>query len=324
VPHPLPRIIFFDLDGTLLASGAVLRRRSIAAVRAAHACGATIVLATGGFSARTRLIASLLTGSETPHVWSVAHNGAAIWDPVGTLAYCRPTPPAAVEAVMRAAGPRLWATFETADNGGATRAYYAGRLRPELVHLIWGPQPDPVAPEDGGGVSTGLEPRWDWRQARGAAQDPGSAVLGCWCIGTAGALRPLDRHSRGEQLDGARYLPWGKRLGQILGRPRMRLEGRDVGALEASKGSAAAWLCDRLGIPLSEAAAFGDSDNDLDLLARVGTPVAMANATAACRARARIIAPPNDEDGVAHVLEAWLARPGDAESRVRFEQPCLR
>ncbi len=282
-------MLFFDLDGTLLASGAVLRRRTVQAVRAAAAQGATVVLATGGFSARTHLIARALADRTPYGVWRVAHNGAAIWDPSGNLVYAVPTPTTAIHAVLATAGRSVWATFETVDRHGATHAYYAGRLRPDLVHLIWGPQPGEAAlaaAEDG--VHTGLEPRW--------------------CIGSPAALAPLDALAPNQALCGARYLHWGKRLAQILDRPRVRLAGRDVGAIDASKGAAARWLCGHLGVAPADTAAFGDSDNDLDLLEFAGTAVAMANATPEAKRRASVIAPSSDEDGVATILEQWIGR----------------
>ena len=95
---------------------------------------------------------------------------------------------------------------------------------------------------DGRAVSAG-----DWRRARSVAQEPGSSVLGCWCIGTPTALAALDTLAPNRAFHGARYLAWGKRLSQILGRPRLQLDGRDVGALAASKGAAGAWLCGHLG-----------------------------------------------------------------------------
>src|SRR5206468_12507884 len=130
----------------------------------------------------------------TPHgVWRIAHNGAAIWDPSETLVHAEPTPLAALRAVLAAAGPGLWATFETVDDRGATHAYYAGRLRAELVHLIWGPQPGEFASDDGhDGIHAGLEPRWDWRRARAAPNGAGVRVLGCWCIGSPAAVAPVD------------------------------------------------------------------------------------------------------------------------------------
>ena len=164
-------------------------------------------------------------------------------------------------------------------------------------------------------VAVGLEPRWDWRGARSPGVYREGAVLGCWCIGTPDALAPLDavaRSGRG-RLEGARYLPWSKRLGQFIGRPRLALLGRDLGAADASKGAAAGWLCDHLGIEPAQTAAFGDADNDVELLAFAGFAVVMANATPQVLALGDLVAPPNHEDGVAHVLRDWVARaPGAA------------
>ncbi len=340
-PPPWPKALFFDLDGTLLAPGARLLRETAEAVWAAAARGSVIVLATGGFSARTLLVAAALQEGARGRVWAITHNGAAIWDPAGRLVCSLATPRPAVEALLGAAGPRVWVAFEATGPGGDTQVFSAGRLRRELVPLLWGPPPersrggggvdgslllahrdgavagDGVLPSGGvdgalprstAGLPVGLEPRWDWRRARHVARAPGQEVLGCWVAGTPEALAPLDALARGGELLGARYLPWGKRIAQILGRPRLRLVGRDVGACQASKGAAAAWLCDRLGIEAHETAAFGDGDNDVELLDFAGTAVAMANGTAAALAHGHLIAPSNGEHGVARVLHHWLRR----------------
>jgi hypothetical protein len=82
-----------------------------------------------------------------------------------------------------------------------------------------------------------------------------------------------------------------------------------------SKGAAASWLCHRLGIDPQDTAAFGDADNDLELLDFAGTAVVMANATPRVMALAHatpegsprvLVAPSNREDGVARVLASWL------------------
>jgi hydroxymethylpyrimidine pyrophosphatase-like HAD family hydrolase len=335
-PARFPAAIFFDLDGTLLAPGAVLTRPTMAALAAAAGAGATLVLATGGFSGRTHLIARTLAASVPGGVWAITHNGAAIWDPAGRLVYHHPMPAAALEAALAHAGRRLWVTYEAVHNapaaagpGGATGTrgagagagggeqrtgvYYAGRLRPEIVTFLWGPQAPPVEAGAAGptaeGIAVGLEPRWDWRGARSPGVYREGAVLGCWCIGTPDALAPLDavaRAGRGH-LAGARYLPWSKRLGQFIGRPRLALLGRDLGAADASKGAAAGWLCDHLGIEPAQTAAFGDAANDVELLAFAGCAVVMANATPQVLELGDLMAPPNYEDGVAQVLRDWVA-----------------
>jgi hypothetical protein len=240
----------------------------------------------------------------------VTHNGAAVWDPDGRLVRHDAMPVDALELALAQAGPRLWVTYETVDHEPVdgqhqTQVRYAGRLRPDLVHFLWGPQTPQVTAE--GDLAVGLEPRWDWRRARIPGAYRRGAVLGCWCIGSPSALAPLDAEAADGTLRGARYLPWGARLGQLLGKPRLRLLGRDLGSKTASKGAAAAWLCTHLGIATQATAAFGDGDNDLELLAFAGVAVAMANATPRALAAADMVAPPNTENGVAQVLQAWLS-----------------
>ena len=70
-----------------------------------------------------------------------------------------------------------------------------------------------------------------------------------------------------------------------------------------SKGAAARWLCDHLGVSCDDAIAFGDSPNDLSMAGAVGTLVAMANATDDLKAAATCVsAHDNDHAGVARHL----------------------
>ena len=54
--------------------------------------------------------------------------------------------------------------------------------------------------------------------------------------------------------------------------------------------------------PPSAAVAFGDNLNDLEMIQAAGLGVAMGNAHADVKRAARIVAPSNDEEGVAAVL----------------------
>jgi hydroxymethylpyrimidine pyrophosphatase-like HAD family hydrolase len=81
---------------------------------------------------------------------------------------------------------------------------------------------------------------------------------------------------------------------------------------QAGKGLALAALCRELGIPREEVIAIGDGENDLPLFGEAGLAIAMANATAATKAMAARVAPSNDEEGVAVVLEALLGGYGRA------------
>ena len=77
----------------------------------------------------------------------------------------------------------------------------------------------------------------------------------------------------------------------------------DVVRPGVSKATGLLRLLERWGIEPDECVAFGDSDNDLEMLSLVGCGYAMANAPAHVRAAADRVAPPCDEDGVLAVLE---------------------
>lgn len=78
-------------------------------------------------------------------------------------------------------------------------------------------------------------------------------------------------------------------------------------SLGVDKGRGLAELCKYLRIPMSRVAAFGDAYNDTEMLQLVGHAVVMENGVQAAKAVADEVCPSNEEDGVAQVLERWLA-----------------
>lgn len=74
----------------------------------------------------------------------------------------------------------------------------------------------------------------------------------------------------------------------------------------AGKGRALFALCEQFGIRPDETMAFGDHLNDLSMLKAAGVPVAMENAEAELKRRARIIAPHHDASGVGYVINKYL------------------
>ncbi len=69
------------------------------------------------------------------------------------------------------------------------------------------------------------------------------------------------------------------------------------------KGKSLAVVADYFGIAREKTIAFGDANNDIPVLAWAGLGVAMANGKPDALAVAGRIAPTNDDDGVAQVLE---------------------
>ena len=72
------------------------------------------------------------------------------------------------------------------------------------------------------------------------------------------------------------------------------------------KQSALAWLVDKLGVLPEEVAAFGDGENDLEMIQYAGLGVAMGNAVPLLKQAADLVAPACDEDGAARVLEQLI------------------
>ena len=70
-----------------------------------------------------------------------------------------------------------------------------------------------------------------------------------------------------------------------------------------NKGSALQLLSDYLGIPLEAVVAVGDSPNDISMLKVAGYSVAMGNSPPEVRQLADLVAPSNDEDGVAWLID---------------------
>ena len=80
----------------------------------------------------------------------------------------------------------------------------------------------------------------------------------------------------------------------------------EVGGLEGTKSRALESLCELWGIDPRRVIAFGDAENDVDMLRFVGHGVAVGGMTEEVREAADAVAPPVDEDGVASYLEGLM------------------
>ena len=73
-----------------------------------------------------------------------------------------------------------------------------------------------------------------------------------------------------------------------------------------NKASALEELLSFVGAERDELMAFGDGYNDISMLEFAGMGVAMGNAHSEVKEHADIIAPGNDEDGIADILERYV------------------
>ncbi|MEA5077215.1 MAG: Cof-type HAD-IIB family hydrolase [Anaerolineaceae bacterium] len=81
----------------------------------------------------------------------------------------------------------------------------------------------------------------------------------------------------------------------------------DVNPTGADKGTAILHLAALMNIPASQIAAVGDSDNDIAMLDVAAVPFAVGNAVETVKQRVRCIAPSNNENGVAWMIDEILA-----------------
>ena len=75
---------------------------------------------------------------------------------------------------------------------------------------------------------------------------------------------------------------------------------------DVDKGTGITRLCAHLGVPTADAAAFGDTYNDIQMLEAVGHSYVVANAEEHMRSHARFLAPSNNDRGVAQVIDRLL------------------
>jgi hydroxymethylpyrimidine pyrophosphatase-like HAD family hydrolase len=260
-------LIATDLDGTLLRSDRTISDRSRLALRRAEAAGALVVLVTSRATPSVRLIAQQAGVSGL----AICSNGAIVYD-------------LDRDQIVR---------HLLLHPDSATRFVLA--VREAVPGVCFGFVR---------GAGFACEPAYRLLARPG---DPGAARLDTAAIGDAIELcaeQPTRVIVRHEDLTVddllARILDLGLEGFEVShsGSPCV-----EVAAAGVTKAEALAWLCAEHGIAVDEVVAFGDAPNDLPMLRWAGHSVAMANAHPSVPAVADEVAPSNDDDGVAVVLE---------------------
>jgi Cof subfamily protein (haloacid dehalogenase superfamily) len=81
----------------------------------------------------------------------------------------------------------------------------------------------------------------------------------------------------------------------------------EVQPKDVTKATGLRRLADALSIGVDQVIAFGDYDNDAEMLKAAGLGVAVGNATPACLANADLVIAGPEEEGAAHFLEEFFA-----------------
>jgi len=265
--RPAIRLVATDLDGTLVHSDGTVTARTRAALVAAEEAGIEVVFVTGRPLRWTEEVFEHVGG----HGLAVVSNGALVWDVAANAPSLeRPIAPETTLAVvdrLRAVLPDVRFATETV----------AG----------WSMEPDYAAhPSDHGSRRS---PQRTAPMSELAAE-PVLKLLGL-----------LPGHDPDEIVAIAE-----RAVGDLVTVTHSSFPLLEISAHDVTKASTLDLLCRRRGISSDEVVALGDMPNDLPMLSWAGTSYAMANAHPVVRAAATHVAPSNDDDGVAQVLEALL------------------
>jgi Cof subfamily protein (haloacid dehalogenase superfamily) len=286
--HPPLRLVAIDMDGTLLPSlSTAVSPRNAQALRAAQQAGITVVIATGRRVAYTvPLLDELGLRADTP---LIASNGAVVRTLAGETLDC-----SYMESRVARGACTLLKSF------GSMVFTFDRPGRGELV----------------------LE---DMEQARGRIK--------MWVEANRNAIevvKPLENALRdGEdpiqgmvagQIEKMRQAEKALKASEWASQcesTRTEYPARDLSILDLlPRGISKRWALERLAARLQingrEAMAIGDNWNDLGMMQWAGQAILMANASEELRAEAKLngwkIAPSNDQDGVAVVLERAIAK----------------
>jgi Cof subfamily protein (haloacid dehalogenase superfamily) len=267
----LPALIASDVDGTLLDDNETVTGRTRAAVHAAVAAGAQFVLATGRPPRWIRPVVDALGLAPM----AVCANGAVIYDP-------------ATDRIVSARTLSVEVLAELAEI--ASRVIPGSGLAVERVGRS---AHDTATPQFVS--SPGYEHAW---------LNPDNTEVSIEDLLSAPAVKLLIRKPGANSSDMAAELV--KHIG-IEGDITYSTNNGlvEVVPLGISKATGVAELARPLGLTAADVVSFGDMPNDVPMLQWAGHGVAMGNAHPDATAAADEITAPNNDDGVARVLERW-------------------
>jgi len=276
------QLIALDLDGTLLSSRHEITPRTREALRAARERGIVTAIATGRSPHSAGHFSRQIGGGPI-----ICCNGAAVIDADGSYAATKPIPAAPLRRSLEICG-EAGLLLECYTQQGifmdrplAHMAAYLRWVRPGMGLL-----------RAAGSVAgiwrtnrfTPVRSLVTWSERRDRPP-----VLKIMVVGEAEALAAAAERTQRE-APGLAVTSSGR-------------ENIEIMAAGVSKGYGLQMLAARLKIPRESILAFGDSANDVEMLAYAGTGVAMGNAAPEIKAGAARVAPTCDEDGVASVIE---------------------
>lgn len=270
------RILYTDLDGTLLSSKAQLSIANHRSLVALGRKGVVRVIATG----RSLFSYSRLFSTPLPADYLIFSTGAGIYD-------------------LR----REKLLHKTALTGGALRAIVACLQREKVDFMVHHQVPDNHrflywrAPDTTSDFNRRIELYADHAReySREAELPENSAQVIAIFPDDLDRFKEVEKRLEGYQIT---------RTTSPLDHSSIWME---IQPADASKGAAAAWLCRHLGLSRGQSCGIGNDYNDLSLLQYTGRSYLVGNAPADLHGKFLPV-PANDDDGFAHAARKLLER----------------
>jgi Cof subfamily protein (haloacid dehalogenase superfamily) len=263
-------VLACDLDRTLIAEDVLLRERTRAAIAAARAAGIRVLLVTGRMFQSVRPYARA-AGIDDP---VVCYQGAVVADPESG-AFLRHEPiPLDVALEVIAAVEELGFTL----NCYVDDELYVAKRGPEAERYA---SFQNLQIHEVGSLSAWLE------------KPPTKLVV----VGDSDVLDEL-------------VTPMRERFGSRLHISKSLPTFLEFSRAGVTKGSGLAFLAKHLGFARERTIAFGDGENDVEMLEWAGYAIAVANAHPRLLELADAVCPPAEEEGVAQVIELLLRARG--------------
>jgi Cof subfamily protein (haloacid dehalogenase superfamily) len=280
------RLIAVDLDGTLLRSDGSLAPVGGRALAGAASRGIYVILTTTRNLSSVRRFAAQI-GIAHPVVCT---NGAHILArPQGPTWVYRRIPTALAAAVIREADARGWDLITTVRKS-------AERDEITVYHRQEGQSPGRMGP---GRLVAGEN-------------------LAALTLGDPIRILNYQAEAIPEIVDFLQTQFTGRYHLETYLHPDETVKSIGIYAPGCDKGTGLAEVMTRLWIPTEAVMAIGDNPNDLPMFERAGLRVAMGNATREVRRAATVVAPSNDQEGVAWAVRRFVLateRPDDVPRR---------
>jgi rRNA maturation RNase YbeY len=270
------RILFCDMDGTLLNTKSFVTQKTADALRAAMDAGVTVVIATG--KTRPAAMAALAPvglagegGVLSEYTPGVFLQGLQVFGNQGKIIQNIALDSAVVEETFKFSVEHNVALV--GFTGDRCVTLFSHPLIDELHEVYYEPKAE---------VLGSLEELKKVKIQKVIFLDTAEKV--------ASFLRPHWSLALGGRATVVQALP----------------EMMEILPSGVSKGLGVQTLLDHLDVPVDEVMALGDGENDIEMLQLAGWGVSMANGAARTLAVANVITSSNDEDGVARAIEEYI------------------